>query len=54
MKIEWVQVGLGACVILSPWMFGSGMHTVLFWSNVVVGLAIALLGIWEIFGREQK
>ena len=54
MIIEWIQIVLGAWVVLSPWVLGSGAHTVLFWSNVVMGLVVVLLGAWELFGREQK
>lgn len=54
MKIEWLQVVLGVWIVLSPWIFGSGTHTVLFWSNVVVGLVVVLLGVWELFGRERE
>jgi hypothetical protein len=53
MTIAWIQVFLGVWMILSPWMFGSDTNAVLFWSNVIAGLAVALLSVWELFGREK-
>lgn len=54
MVFAWIQIVLGCWVIASPWIFGVGVDMVFAWSNVVAGLAVALLGAWELFGNERK
>ncbi len=54
MNLRWAFIILGAWVIISPWIFGVGVDLVLAWSNVVAGLAVTLLGAWELFGNERK
>ena len=39
---EWVNLALGAWMILSPWIFGYAAERGLMWNSIVVGLAIAV------------
>jgi hypothetical protein len=54
MIFAWIQVALGCWVIVSPWVFGVSTNAVVVWSNAVAGLAVILLGAWELFGDEQS
>lgn len=55
---EWVQLALGAWIMVSPWLLGFSSITAMTWGNVFAGLAIILVNLWAIFlpkepGQDQ-
>ena len=49
MKAAWVQLVLGAWILLSPWVLGFSDITVMKWGDALVGSVILLINIWAIF-----
>lgn len=49
-----ISVILGVWIIASPWVLGFSSFAPALWSNIAAGAALALLGLWEIFGRDDK
>ena len=63
MTRRWVQLVIGAWVMLSPWLLGFSGISVMKWSNVICGLALVVLNAWmlseshlakEMRGEESK
>lgn len=54
-QISWrsVYIILGLWLIVSPWIFGLSDASLLKWNNVLIGIAIFLLGVWEVFGKGE-
>jgi hypothetical protein len=50
---RWWELALGVWVMLSPWLLGFSGISVMMWGNLLAGLAIVLVNIWQIFGRDQ-
>jgi len=47
---NWVELVVGALVLVSPWLLGFSDITLARWGNVVCGLIIVLVNIWAIYG----
>ena len=45
---EWVESGMGAWVILSPWLIGFAANAAATWCHVVLGLAVFAAAMSEI------
>ena len=52
MRSGWLKFLLGLWLLLSPWILGYWRITSALWSQVVVGVLIILLSLWEIVGAE--
>jgi hypothetical protein len=51
---EWLNVALGAWLLMSPWVLGFAASRPLMWNFVAVGAAVAALALWELQqNREQ-
>ena len=51
---SWAEVIIGAWLIVSPWILGASGVTLLLWSNTILGLALVLMGLWSIYGKEPE
>jgi hypothetical protein len=49
--MNWLHLVLGLWVAASPWLLGA-TGTSLQWSNLVVGVVIAVVALWGLFGRK--
>jgi hypothetical protein len=49
----WTESVLGIILIASPWVLGFSDVSLAKWCNVLVGLALTLMGAWAIFGEER-
>lgn len=49
--MKWVYLVLGLWVAASPWLVDS-FGVSLAWSNLVVGVVVALVALWSLFGRK--
>lgn len=49
-----IAVVLGIWIVISPWVLGFASFAPALWSNIAVGAAVALLGFWQIFGRDDE
>jgi len=47
-----IQIIIGAWILISPWILGFSNVTPALWSNIITGIAIALIGYWYIFGED--
>jgi len=45
---EWVNLVLGAWLIISPWVFGYAADVSLFWNSMLVGLAVAVFAVFAL------
>lgn len=52
---EWVNVVLGAWLVISPWVLGVAAVSALLWNQIVVGIVVAGLAIWTaLAGHEPE
>lgn len=50
---NWFKLILGSWVLISPWVLGFSGITFAKWSNVVAGIVLVLLPLWEMFSDEK-
>jgi len=48
-----LQIVLGIWILISPWVLDYASLEPALWSSVVGGAAVALLGLWGIFGEDN-
>ena len=46
---DWVNLVLGAWLVVSPWVLGFGALAAAAWNAVIVGALIAALAAWELW-----
>ncbi len=51
---EWVNLGFGAWLFLSPWFIGFGTSNALTWSSVITGGVIVVLTIWTLVDERTS
>ena len=49
-----VQIVLGIWILVSPWILGYASFTPALWSSIISGSAVALLGLWGLFGEPTE
>jgi hypothetical protein len=49
-KEHWIELMVGAFVLVSPWFLGFSDITLARWGNVICGLILILVNIWAICG----
>ncbi len=54
MKSFWVGFIAGLWLIISPWLLGFSGISLAKWDSVFVGLILALVFGWEIFGEKEE
>ncbi len=52
MKREWTILGIGAWILISPWVLGFSTIGFMKWSNVLCGLVLVLGSAAKIFNKE--
>lgn len=52
--IGWIIMVLGVWVLVSPWILGFADINLALWSNVVSGIIIVMLILWQLFGRRPN
>ncbi len=51
--MNWFYLLVGLWLAASPWLVGTlGLNLV--WNNLVFGGLVALLALWQIFGRKRR
>lgn len=53
-KNNWLQLILGVWIFISPWVFGFYEINLALWSNLIAGIAIVILNLWQIYGEEHQ
>ncbi|MEK7555456.1 MAG: SPW repeat protein [Patescibacteria group bacterium] len=53
MNFSWLQLILGLWVVISPWLLGFYGNSMALWSNVIAGVLIIILSLWELFGGKS-
>ena len=54
---EWVNVGLGVWLLVSPWILGFSSAYALMWNAVILGALIAVIAGWALVqstGTEKR
>lgn len=51
--LEWVRMGIGLWILVSPWILGYWKVTSALWSGIVAGVLIMLVSLWQIVGVEK-
>ncbi|MFY0311307.1 SPW repeat protein [Leisingera sp. D0M16] len=51
---EWVEIVLGAWLIISPWVLGYADAAVLTWMAVIGGVVIVAMGATVVYGDRAK
>lgn len=54
MIADWTEFVLGAWILLSPWLLGFSALTFAKWSNIIAGLVIIIIKVWQMFGEKNK
>jgi hypothetical protein len=50
---EWANLVLGVWLIISPWILGFAANMDAMWTHVVMGVLIAAVSAWAIWGHRQ-
>jgi hypothetical protein len=53
MKARWIELVVGAFVLASPWLLGFSDITLARWGNVICGLILILVSVWELYGTPS-
>ncbi|HTY39794.1 MAG TPA: SPW repeat protein [Candidatus Paceibacterota bacterium] len=48
---SWITLAIGVWVLLAPWLLGVSGVAVIMWSNLLAGLILILMNLWQIFGQ---
>ena len=49
---NWTEFGVGAFVLIAPWVFGFADIPLARWTDVLAGLALVLVNLWAIYGKD--
>jgi hypothetical protein len=49
-----MHIVIGVWVLLSPWFLGWSGIPVIMWSNLLAGVLVIILSVWQIFGGEPQ
>ncbi|MEK9154621.1 MAG: SPW repeat protein [Patescibacteria group bacterium] len=51
--LNWVNLVLGVWILISPWVLGFSGFAPALWSNIIVGVLIAIFALWALFGSKS-
>jgi hypothetical protein len=54
--MRWIhrfEIALGIWLIVSPWLLDYASVSPARWNSIVIGVGMALVGLWAMFGREE-
>lgn len=51
MTLKWAAFVVGLILIVSPWVLGFSAISLAKWCNVLVGLMLAIVSAWMLFGQ---
>jgi hypothetical protein len=47
----WTTLVIGLMMIISPWVLGFSDISLAKWCNILLGLALAIMSAWRLFGE---
>jgi hypothetical protein len=50
---EWVNLVLGLWLAASPWLLGFTANVNVMWTNVVLGLLVAVVSLWAVWDHHH-
>jgi len=50
----WLKLLLGIWLIGSPWILGYWKVSAALWSQIIVGVLLVLLSLWQLVGKEDN
>lgn len=51
---HWIQLVLSVWIILSPWVLGFASINLALWSNIIIGVSMALISLRILFGNQSE
>ncbi|NCN53185.1 hypothetical protein COY65_01915 [Candidatus Jorgensenbacteria bacterium CG_4_10_14_0_8_um_filter_39_13] len=51
---HWLVVGLGAWLLISPWLLGFSRLDLVVWNNIVVGILLLIFSFWNFSQFNNK
>ncbi len=52
MTENWTEFGVGAFILIAPWIFGFADIPLARWTDVLAGLVLVLMNLWAIYGKD--
>jgi hypothetical protein len=49
--LRWFILGLGVWILISPWILGFYAVNIALISNIIAGVIIITLSLWQLFGE---
>lgn len=46
---NWIEMGIGVWILISPWILGFSDIAIAKWSNVIMGLVLIVVNAWIVF-----
>lgn len=50
---EWINLIAGVWLIISPWLLGFAADVNAMWTHVVIGVLVAAISAWAVWGHRQ-
>lgn len=50
---EWINMGFGVWLIVSPWVLGFAVQTAVAMNTVIVGIVVAMMATWAMFSDKE-
>lgn len=50
---EWINMGFGVWMIVSPWLLGFASHAGIAMNTVIVGIVVAAMATWVMFSDKE-
>ena len=49
---NWIELGIGVLILISPWVFGFAYILFAQWLNVICGATLVVMNAWMIYGKN--
>ncbi|MDR3582710.1 MAG: SPW repeat protein [Candidatus Pacebacteria bacterium] len=49
---NWIELFIGALVLVSPWILGFADVSLARWLNMICGAVLVLVNVWMIYGKD--
>jgi len=49
---NWIELVIGALVLISPWILGFSDISLARWLNVLCGMVLVVMNVWMIYGND--
>ena len=53
-NLSWLQLLIGAWIIISPWILGFSSINIALWSCLIGGMLTVIISLWQLFGEDKN